>query len=167
MKKYFISASGYRKEGLMLTDTFSHLSRYLGIDPNLDTAIRWLGAHDLAALPLGRTEIDGQNVFLNVMEAAPRARETADFEVHARYMDLQFDLDGREAYAVAAGPTVTIAPIDPEKDIGFVSGEATAEGLLGGGRFALFFAGEPHMPTLSAGDARIRKGVCKIRAGEK
>ena len=151
----------------MLTDNLSQLPRYLGIDPNLDTAIRWLGSHDLASLPLGRTEIDGQNVFLNVMEAAPRAKETAHYEVHALYMDLQFDLDGHEAYAVTVGPTTTVSPLDAEKDIGFVDGSATTEGLLGDGRFALFFAGEPHMPTLAAGDAMVRKGVCKVLASRK
>ena len=56
----------------MITDSLSCLGRYCGIHPALDTAIRWLAEHDLAQLPNGRTEIDGQEVYINVMDAALR-----------------------------------------------------------------------------------------------
>ncbi len=147
----------------MLFDTMSNLPRYLGLSANLDTAIRWLSTADLNALPLGRTEIDGDNVFINVMEAEPRSMEGANYEVHARYMDLQLDIIGREAFAFACGDLTEKAPLDAEKDIGFLSGASSVQGSLEPGRFVLFFAGEPHMPTLMAGDKTVRKAVCKIR----
>ena len=51
----------------MICDTLQHLVRYRGLHPNLDTAIDYLLTHDLAALPLGRTEVDGDKVFINLM----------------------------------------------------------------------------------------------------
>ena len=55
----------------MICDTLEHLNRYRGFHENLDTAIDYLTAycvgHTLADLPLGRTEVDGENVFINVM----------------------------------------------------------------------------------------------------
>ena len=59
----------------MITDSLACLGRYRGLHPALDTAIDWLQTHELDALPLGRTEIDGQNVFVNVMDAALRAAD--------------------------------------------------------------------------------------------
>ena len=57
----------------MICDALEHLDRYCGLHRNLDTAIDYLTAyhvaHDLSDLPLGRTEVDGENVFINVMEA--------------------------------------------------------------------------------------------------
>ena len=53
----------------MISDSLSCLGRYLGIHPALDTAIRWLGANDLNALPTGCTEVDGRTVYINVMDA--------------------------------------------------------------------------------------------------
>ena len=57
----------------MICDALEHLNRYRGLHRNLDTAIDYLTAyhvaHDLSDLPLGRTEVDGENVFINVMEA--------------------------------------------------------------------------------------------------
>ena len=53
----------------MICDTLEHLNRYRGFHENLDTAIDYLTAycvgHTLADLPLGRTEVDGKNVFIN------------------------------------------------------------------------------------------------------
>ena len=54
----------------MICDTLEHLNRYRGFHENLDTAIDYLTAycvgHTLADLPLGRTEVDGENVFIHV-----------------------------------------------------------------------------------------------------
>ena len=61
----------------MICDTLQHLGRYRGLHPNLDTAIDYLLTHDLTALPLGRTEVDGDKVFINLMDATlPRMRAT-------------------------------------------------------------------------------------------
>ena len=57
----------------MICDALENLNRYRGLHKNLETAIDYLTAyrvtHDLSDLPLGRTEVDGENVFINVMEA--------------------------------------------------------------------------------------------------
>ena len=53
----------------MICDTLQHLGRYRGCTPILDTAIDYLLTHDLAALLLGRTEVDGDKVFINLMDA--------------------------------------------------------------------------------------------------
>ena len=58
----------------MICDTLEHLTLYQGFHKNLDTAITFLMACDLNTLPLGRTEVDGDTVFINVgwgYETAP------------------------------------------------------------------------------------------------
>ena len=73
-------------ENIMICDTLEHLNRYRGFHENLDTAIDYLTAycvgHTLADLPLGRTEVDGENVFINVMEADLKPGEGANPEYH-------------------------------------------------------------------------------------
>ena len=53
----------------MICDTLDQLHLYKGFHKNLDTAIEFLAAHPLDTLPLGRTEVDGDEVFINVMDA--------------------------------------------------------------------------------------------------
>ena len=149
----------------MITDSLACLGRYRGLHPALDTAIDWLQTHELDALPLGRTEIDGQNVFVNVMDAALREADGATFEYHRLYADLQIDLTGREVWewadrADAAGP------FDEKADCGFAAGPRHTAGVLGEGRFALFLPGEYHRPScISPASASLRKAVVKIRMG--
>ena len=79
----------------MICDALENLNRYRGLHKNLETAIDYLTAyyvaHDLSDLPLGRTEVDGENVFINVMEAELNP-DSARLEYHKKYADLQIDL---------------------------------------------------------------------------
>ena len=149
----------------MITDSLSSLGRYRGMHPALDTAIQWLETHDLASLPNGRTTVDGQNVFINVMDADLRPAEGATFEVHHLYADLQIDLTGSEywAWTTRAEPT---GAFDETADCGFAAGPEQSSGLLGEGRFALFLPGEYHKPSCISPESRqLRKAVVKIRMG--
>ena len=96
----------------MICDTLQHLGRYRGLHPNLDTAIDYLLAHDLAALPLGRTEVDGDKVFINLMDATLHPDAGYHPEYHKLYADLQIDL--------TAGAT----PICPARRSGSLPGTA-------------------------------------------
>ena len=130
----------------MICDALEHLNRYRGLHRNLDTAIDYLTAyhvaHDLYDLPLGRTEVDGENVFINVMEA-DLSPDSTRLEYHKKYADLQIDFTG---------------------DIGFRTSPDAVSGTLGEGRFVLFFPGELHKPGVARpGCAHVRKVVIKIR----
>ena len=86
----------------MVVDSFDYIARYKGLHPNLDTAIDWLNSHTLDALENGRIIIDGDKVFVNVMDADLRDAEGATFEYHRRYADLQIDLCGSEHWGWAS-----------------------------------------------------------------
>ena len=101
----------------MICDTLEHLSLYQGFHKNLDTAITFLTACDLNALPLGRTEVDGENVFINVMDADLQPMEGSHPEYHRLYADLQLDLTGGEGWGYETEPGTEVKPYSP--DIGF------------------------------------------------
>ena len=150
----------------MITDHLNNLSRYRGLHPALDTAIDWLANHDLAALPLGCTEIDGRRVYVNVMDAALRPAEGAEFEYHRLYADLQINLEGSESWGWASDAQGD-KPFDEQADCGFAAGPEHCSGLLGEGRFVLFLPGEYHKPScISSRSSSVRKAVVKIRMGE-
>ena len=145
----------------MICDTLQHLGRYRGLHPNLDTAIDYLLTHDLAALPLGRTEVDGDKVFINVMDADLQPQEGSHLEYHKKYADLQVNLTGGERWGFASAPGTEVKPF--AGDIGFVDTADAVTGTLGEERFALFFPLELHRPSIARPDcARLRKAVVKI-----
>jgi len=54
-----------------------NLYRYLGQSQALDTAIRYLETADLAALTMGRNEVDGDQVFINRFDYQTMPQEQA------------------------------------------------------------------------------------------
>ena len=83
----------------MVTDNLENLEQYRGLHKNMDTVIDFLKKCDLAALPDGKTVIDGERVFVNVMEADLREAEGVEYEYHKRYADLQIDISGSEYWS--------------------------------------------------------------------
>lgn len=77
------------------------LSRYLGISPSLDAVIHFILEGDLAGLPLGRTEILGQDAFVNRFDYTTTAPEEAAWEGHLRYGDVHVPLCGHEKIGVS------------------------------------------------------------------
>ena len=150
----------------MICDTLEHLNRYRGFHETLDTAIDYLTAycvgHTLADLPLGRTEVDGENVFINVMEADLKPGEGANPEYHRRYADLQIDITGGEGWGYTNEPGEEVGKY--AVDCGFQDSASVVSGALGEGRFVLFFPTELHKPGLvQDGCANVRKAVVKIK----
>ena len=150
----------------MIVDSFDYIACYKGLHPNLDKAIDWLNSHTLDALENGKTIIDGENVFVNVMDADLRDADGAAFEYHRRYADLQIDLTGGEGWGYETAPGTEVEPYQP--DIGKKDSKDAVFGALGEGRFVLFFPGELHRPGVEMpGCDRVRKAVVKIKMEDK
>ena len=150
----------------MICDTLEHLARYNGLHPNLDTAIDYLLTHDLSALPNGRTEVDGDEVFINVMDAALHPDAGYHPEYHKLYADLQIDITGGEGWGYATVPGEEVGTFTG--DIGFQNSPDAVTGSLGEGRFVLFFPGELHKPGVARPECtKVRKAVVKIRMEDK
>ena len=130
----------------MICDTLEHLARYNGLHPNLDTAIDYLLTHDLSALPNGRTEVDGDEVFINVMDAALHPDAGYHPEYHKLYADLQIDITGGEGWGYTNEPGEEVGKYTV--DCGFQDSASVVSGALGEGRFVLFFPTELHKPGL-------------------
>ena len=146
----------------MICDTLDQLHLYKGFHKNLDTAIEFLAAHPLDTLPLGRTEVDGDEVFINVMDADLKPHTGSHADYHRLYADLQIDLTGGEGWGYTNLPGEEAGEF--AGDIGFRTSPDAVSGVLGEGRFVLFFPGELHKPGVARpGCAHVRKVVIKIR----
>ena len=150
----------------MIYDTLAHIAAYRGLGANMDRAIDYLATADLSALPAGRYDIDGDNVYLMIQEPDFRAPADAQFEAHRRYADIQLAL--AEGEAISCLPVERIAawdPFDAEKDIGFSNVDEKGTPLpLPAGMFMILFPQDAHMPNIKCGLAnRGRKAVIKVR----
>ncbi|AGH82466.1 hypothetical protein PCNPT3_12650 [Psychromonas sp. CNPT3] len=131
----------------------------------LQSALDFLNKTDLKALSLGRHEIQGEDIFANVMsfDSVPASQKEA--EVHQQYIDLQCLISGEEKieFGLAAHYELSQA-YDKENDFALVVNiENKSEVVLCADMFAVFFPGQPHKPgCIVTEKANIKKIVVKI-----
>jgi YhcH/YjgK/YiaL family protein len=146
----------------MITDHISHADTYAPLGAAFTQAFAFLRRNDLAALPAGTHELDGRRLYALVQDYQSKRPEDGKWEVHRKYIDLQFVLSGRERFGYAQAGRMAQDPYDDAKDIAFLKGEGTFLDLHAGD-FVVVWPGEAHMPGMAAGaQAAVRKIVVKI-----
>ena len=80
----------------MIIDALANMDFYKNLNESLYKGLRFLKETDLAALPVGRYEIDGDAVFALVQEYETHLPEECRWEAHYTYTDIQYIVEGSE-----------------------------------------------------------------------
>ena len=127
-------------------------------------AFAFLRNTDLANLPLGRIELDG-NMYATVSEYFLKDRDTTLFEAHQKYIDIQYVVSGRESIDVAPLEHMTVTkPYNADNDILFGTVSNYSELKAAPDRFFVLFPSEAHRPGMIDGSNNLftRKIVVKV-----
>ncbi len=147
----------------MIFCKLDRLGRYRGLSPHMDAAIRFLEKQDLSALPMGKTAIDGENVYVNRFdyETGPEAIT----EGHLRYIDVHVVVEGEEQVGVADVTALCeIERNEAEDYIGF-DGPFQSACVLRPGDVLVTFPEDAHSPKRQNGSpCYVKKAVIKVLA---
>ena len=147
----------------MIYDKLSNAKLYLGFSPNLDAALRYIAEHDLNELPLGKTSIIGDQVYVSVSMIHPEPTDEPRFEIHERYIDIQLDIFGTERIDIGDSSHMDIIEARPKDDLTFVDCDTAAQCTMGPGNFMIILAEEPHKPGIATPKGgTIKKCVVKV-----
>ena len=61
----------------MVVDRLENLEKYASLNPLFAQAIEFLQSHDLNAMEIGKTELKGKDLVVNVAQTTPKAKEQA------------------------------------------------------------------------------------------
>jgi len=115
----------------------------------------------------GRYELQGDDIFMNVMTFSTQPPEQKKAELHEQYIDIQLLLAGEERilYGVA-GSARQCEERHVEDDYQLCSAIEEMQRLdLKPGMYAVFMPGEPHKPGCVVKESEeIKKVVVKVRA---
>ncbi|HEH9428097.1 TPA: YhcH/YjgK/YiaL family protein [Aeromonas sobria] len=140
--------------------TYAHLPRAM------QQAIIFLQKTDMHNLPVGRHDIEGDKLYVNVMQFNTEPAEHKQAEVHKNFIDLQFLISGAERinFGLENNKNQIVQAYDPQNDY-YLVGEVNDESevTLAPGMFAMFFPEEPHKPGCSVMQSiEIKKAVIKV-----
>ena len=86
----------------MVVDRLENIEKYASLNPLFAQAIEFLKSHDLNALEVGKTELKGKDLLVNVAQTKPKTKEDAKLETHKDFIDIQIRLSGSEIMGYTA-----------------------------------------------------------------
>ena len=148
-----------------MKDSLANAGEYEKLGKGFAGAMAFLKREDLADLPPGRYDIDGDDAYAMVQDATLRTWGTARPELHRAYFDIHMPISGEET--VGVGKLVTPEPpdFDVKNDFGLCDDAPVEPLVLHPGEFAILYPRTcVHSPCCAAeGGGTIRKVVVKIR----
>lgn len=150
----------------MISDNLKNCELYVSNHPRFAAAFDFIKKASAENYPVGRYEIDGDNLFALVQEYDSRLLADAKFEGHKRYIDIQHIVSGVEVMKFADIAKMTEkAPYNEVKDCTNYLDTEASQVILKDGEYAIFFPHDIHMPCISLHEtpAPVRKIVVKVK----
>ena len=146
----------------MILDSLNNAASTLALSPLFKQAFEFIQKNDLSKMELGKTMIDGDKLFISIMEIDGKTLEAAKIESHVKYIDIQVVISGIETMGWAAIEHCTdaIEPYNTEKDLQFFADKPSTYFTVNPGEFAIFFPEDGHAPGI--GNGPIKKAVVKV-----
>ena len=148
----------------MFADRIENLKLYIPYNEKIKVVCDYLAKTDIHALEVGKYDIaDGVRVVVNAF--TPKTRETARWETHRKYIDLQYLIEGDESMGYLPIDEVEDAAYDAEKDVSHPvpkAGASVSEISLETGSFAFLEPRDAHRPSVKLHSDASKKLIFKI-----
>ena len=142
----------------MILSSLSESARIEVLHPLLKTLFDYVKSNDLSAVPAGRIEILGNDLFINVADAELLSADSQKLEVHQAYLDVHIPLSGDEIIGWRA------LPFDVEADYALYSSPASTYVTVRPGEFLIVYPEDAHAPIIGRG--KLRKLIAKVKLTE-
>ena len=148
----------------MIFDSLKNCALYENVHPRMKRAFELLTATDWNSLEPGIHELEGRDIYVNLMERDLKTKENAKLEVHNDYIDIQLLLSGAgETFGWSERKDLKQpqGPFNPEKDIQLFDDEPQTYYTMRPGQFSVLFPEDGHAPMV--GEGKVRKAIVKVR----
>jgi len=154
---------------MVITD-LKYATDQIILSKKIKEALDFLHNTDLQELPIGRTEIDGDTIFALVQSYESRMEhDEPKFELHRKYVDVQYLISGAEIMAWALHhPFTETVPYNQETDVvlGTIPASEWSPVLFPAGRVIVFYPTDAHASGLAVDQPEeVKKVIIKVALG--
>ncbi len=149
----------------MIYDRLNNKEQYYTLHKHFKKAFEFLANTDLKNIEDGSYEIEGKAIYANVQSLQTKPVEEKKWEVHRRYIDIQYVISGEEkmGYGILEDFKEITEKYSEEKDVEFLNGEKFNFVDVQEGDFVIFYPNDVHAPMLSVKEPKnIKKVIVKI-----
>lgn len=148
----------------MIFDSLKNSALYYSVSPRMKKAFELIASTDWKKMEPGIHELDGKDIYVNVMERELKKKPDAKLEVHNEYIDIQVLLSGtQESFGWSERRDLKrpLGAFDTAKDIQLFDDVPQTYYTLRPGQFTVLFPEDGHAPMV--GEGTVRKIIVKVR----
>lgn len=137
------------------------------LEQGVQEALEFAQNHDLAAMEKGSHPIDGDRLFVNIVEYTTTSPENRFWEAHRDYLDVHVPIAGTEQIDMAFTSSMELEPYQKDGDFQPMQGEKTASLVMQPGDFLVCCPEDAHRTAVAAAGKpeTVRKAIFKVRTG--
>jgi len=148
----------------MVFGNVKNVEEYKYLGERLQLCFAYAKTHNLAETEKGRYEIEGKDLFVNVVELTTNRAENCGWEAHKKYLDVHLVLKGREQIDVNFIENMEVGDFDEAGDYLPMTGDKNASVVLSAGDYLVCYPSDGHRPGVAPGEpGAVKKAIFKIR----
>lgn len=147
----------------MIFGNIKDKERYNFIDERILKCFKYAIENDLKEFSTGSHEINGDEVFVNVMSYDTVDKEERFWEAHKKYIDVHLMLDGTEKITLNHIDNLEKREYEEEGDFLPLDGEEASIVTLAKGDFLICYPEDAHMTAIKINESEnIKKAIFKV-----
>lgn len=148
----------------MIFGNISQLSDYAFLDSQIKECFEYARSHDLAAYEKGTHKIDGDRLFVNIVEYTTTTKEERFWEAHKNYLDVHLMLCGTEQIDLNFIENMEQKEFVEADDFLPLAGESSSHVILDNGDFLICYPHDGHRTAVMVDAPKtIKKAIFKVR----
>lgn len=148
----------------MIFGNINRPEEYSFAEEKICECFRYAETHDLLNYEKGSHEIDGDRLFVNIVEYTTTTPEERFWEAHRNYLDVHLMLRGTEQIDLSFIRNMTLGDFVEKDDFLPMEGEKNSSVVLNDGDFLVCFPGDGHRTAVAAEEPqKIKKAIFKVR----
>jgi len=148
----------------MIFGNIQNLGEYPFLEEQIKECFNYAKEHDLMSYEKGSHEIDGDRLFVNVVEYTTTTAEERFWEAHRQYLDLHLMLRGTEQIDLNFIQNMDVKDFVEKDDFLPMDGEKNSSVILRDGDFLICYPSDGHRTAVAVDEPEtIKKAIFKIR----
>lgn len=147
----------------MIFGNINHLEEFGFLEEPVKRCFAYLKSHDLLSYEKGTYKIDGDKLFVNVVEYTTTEAENRFWEAHRDYLDVHVMLKGQEQIDINFIQNMELKEYVKKDDFLPMEGERNGSVILREGDFLVCYPSDGHRTAVKVeGAETIKKAIFKV-----
>ncbi len=148
----------------MIFGNLNNLGEFSFLEEKVRECFAYAKSHDLASYEKGSHEIDGERLFVNIVEYTTTTPEERFWEAHKNYLDVHVMLHGTEQIDVNFIQNMELKEFVAEEDFLPMEGEKNSSVILRDNDFLICYPSDGHRTAVAVNEPQtIKKAIFKVR----